>query len=97
MASAATVNMLMYSPRKNIAKRIEPYSVWNPPVSSPSPSARSKGRRLVSPTMVTTKTKKLKNKGMANHQLDWAATICEVDIDPACMNTATSERPMAIS
>ena len=54
VASAETVNMLTYSPRKNIAKRIEEYSVWNPPVSSPSPSARSKGRRLVSPTMVMT-------------------------------------------
>ena len=54
VASAETVNMLMYSPRKNIAKRIEPYSVWKPPVSSPSPSARSKGSRLVSPTMVMT-------------------------------------------
>ena len=54
VASAATVNMLMYSPRKNIAKRIEPYSVWKPPVSSPSPSARSKGSRLVSPTIVMT-------------------------------------------
>ena len=54
VASAETVNMLMYSPRKNIANRIEPYSVWNPPVSSPSPSARSNGSRLVSPTIVMT-------------------------------------------
>ena len=53
VASAETVNMLMYSARKNIANRIEPYSVWKPPVSSPSPSARSNGSRLVSPTIVT--------------------------------------------
>src|SRR5665811_1285924 len=43
VASAETVNMLTYSPRKNIANFSELYSVWNPPVSSPSPSARSKG------------------------------------------------------
>ena len=54
VASAETVNMLTYSPRKNMANFSEEYSVWKPPVSSPSPSARSKGRRLVSPTIVTT-------------------------------------------
>ena len=54
VARAATVNMLMYSPRKNIAKRIEEYSVWKPATISPSPSARSKGSLLVSPTIVMT-------------------------------------------
>ena len=54
VASAETVNMLTYSPRKNIANFSDEYSVWKPPVSSPSPSARSNGRRLVSPTIVTT-------------------------------------------
>ena len=54
VASAETVNMLTYSPRKNIANFSEEYSVWKPPVSSPSPSARSNGSRLVSPTIVTT-------------------------------------------
>ena len=44
VASAETVNMLTYSPRKNIANFSELYSVWNPPVSSPSPSARSNGQ-----------------------------------------------------
>ncbi len=52
VASAATENMLMYSPRKNIAKRIAEYSVWKPATISPSPSARSKGSRFVSPTIV---------------------------------------------
>ena len=37
------------------------------------------------------------HSGRANQRSDWAETICEVDIDPAYMNTATSERPMAIS
>ena len=43
---AQTRNMFTNSARKNIAKRIEAYSVWNPAVSSLSPSTRSKGVRL---------------------------------------------------
>src|SRR5664279_4996932 len=82
VASADTVNMLTYSPRKNIANLIELYSVWKPPVSSPSPSARSKGNRLVSPSMVTTYTRKEGISETANHRLFCEATICEVDIEP---------------
>jgi hypothetical protein len=40
--------MFMYSAMKNMAKRIEEYSVWKPPTSSPSASGRSNGARLVS-------------------------------------------------
>jgi hypothetical protein len=50
-ASADTVIMFMYSAMKNMANRIEEYSVWKPPTSSPSASGRSKGARLVSPTI----------------------------------------------
>ena len=50
-ASAETVIMFMYSAMKNIANRIEEYSVWKPPTSSPSASGRSNGARLVSPTI----------------------------------------------
>ena len=53
-ASAETVVMLTYSASMNIAKRSEEYSVWNPPTSSPSASGRSKGARLVSPTIEMT-------------------------------------------
>ena len=49
-ASAETVTMLMYSARKNSANFSDEYSVWKPPTSSLSASARSKGARLVSPT-----------------------------------------------
>ena len=52
VASAATVVMLMYSARKNSANFSDEYSVWKPPTSSPSPSGRSNGSRLVSPTIV---------------------------------------------
>src|SRR5450631_2934579 len=97
VASAETVNMFTYSPRKNIANFSELYAVWNPPVSSPSPSARSKGSRLVSPTMVTTYTRKEGSRETTNHRLFCEATIWEVDIDPLNMKTATSDRPMAIS
>ena len=34
---------------------------------------------------------------MNQQVLSAASTICEVDIDPAYRNTATSERPIAIS
>ena len=52
VASAETVVMLMYSARKNIANFIEEYSVMWPATISPSPSGRSNGIRLVSPTIV---------------------------------------------
>jgi hypothetical protein len=52
--SAETVMTLMYSARKNIANFSEVYSVWKPPTSSDSASGRSKGARLVSPTMAMT-------------------------------------------
>src|ERR1700742_4623737 len=53
VASAETVTMLMYSARKNMANLNEEYSVWKPPTSSDSASGRSKGARLVSPTIDT--------------------------------------------
>ena len=40
--------MAQYSPRKNRANFIEEYSVWKPPTSSGSHSAKSKGWRFVS-------------------------------------------------
>ena len=52
-ARAETVVMLTYSASMNMANFSDEYSVWNPPTSSPSASGRSKGARLVSPTMAT--------------------------------------------
>ena len=54
VASAETVTMLTYSARKNSANFSEEYSVWKPPTSSPSASARSNGARLVSPIIAIT-------------------------------------------
>ena len=52
VATAETVTMLTYSASMNSANLIELYSVLKPPTSSPSDSGRSKGARLVSPTIV---------------------------------------------
>lgn len=49
--------MFAYSARKIKAKPAEPYSILNPDTSSDSPSAKSKGARLVSATQVTNQIK----------------------------------------
>src|SRR5437763_12457921 len=82
VASAQTVVTLMYSARKNIANLIDAYSVWKPATSSVSASGRSKGARLVSPTM---ETRYMRNDGMsgrAYQSLACEATISLVDSDP---------------
>src|SRR5271168_2200523 len=45
------VMTFMNSARKKRAKRIDEYSVWNPPTSSDSASVRSKGGRVSSAVM----------------------------------------------
>lgn len=45
--------MLAYSARKIKAKPAAPYSILNPETNSDSPSAKSKGARLVSAIQVT--------------------------------------------
>ena len=50
VASADTVAMLMYSASMNMANKRGVFGV-KPPTSSPSASGRSKGARLVSPTI----------------------------------------------
>src|SRR4051812_6808989 len=97
VANAETVVMLMYSARKSIANFSDEYSVWKPPTSSPSASGRSKGARFVSPTPATAYSTKAGNSTRPNHRPCWAPTICEVDNEPAYMNTATSERLIATS
>ncbi|MNC93726.1 hypothetical protein D3C83_104170 [compost metagenome] len=42
--------MFAYSARKNTANAMPEYSTWNPATISDSPSATSKGARLVSAT-----------------------------------------------
>src|SRR3954453_7545807 len=83
VASAATVVMLMYSAKKNIANLIDEYSVWNPATSSLSASGRSKGARLVSPTIETRYMTNDGNSGSAYQRCDCEDTISLVDSDPA--------------
>src|SRR5215472_9929144 len=97
VASAASVVMLMYSARKNMANFIDEYSVMWPATISPSPSGRSKGTRFVSPTLVT---RYMTNDGSSDRTYQrrcWPERIADVDSDPAYRKTATHDRPMAIS
>ena len=75
--------MFTYSAKKNSANFSDEYSVWNPPTSSPSASARSNGARFVSPTIEIAKIANDGKRTTAYHQEDWAATMSDVDIDPA--------------
>src|SRR5690625_2235645 len=96
-ATAETLTMLMYSARKNIANFMLEYSVWNPPTNSPSASGRSKGARLVSPTIETRYTMNDGSRMIPNQNCSCAATMPEVDMVPANSNTATNDSPMASS
>src|SRR3954470_5049264 len=90
VAIEETVTMLTYSARKNSANFSDEYSVWNPPTSSDSASGRSKGARLVSPTIDTQNTTKLGNSRNTNHHCrDCAATMSAVDSEPEYRMTAT--------
>src|SRR6185369_6918896 len=84
-----------------------------PATSSLSASGRSNGARFVSPKIEMTKMMKLGSRISAYqagavgcqpamfHETDdsppWAATMPDVDIVPAVMNTATMESPIATS
>src|SRR4051794_8133965 len=83
VANAETVVMLTYSASMNIANFSDEYSVWNPATSSPSASGRSKGARLVSPTIAVRYTKKDGNSRKTYQVPCWAATMPEVDMVPA--------------
>lgn len=49
--------ILAYSAKKINANPAAPYSILNPETNSDSPSAKSKGARLVSATQVTNQTR----------------------------------------
>src|SRR5689334_25110625 len=92
-----TVVMLTYSASMNSANFSDEYSVWKPPTSSDSASGRSNGARLVSPTAATRYSRKLGSSRPMYQMPDCAATIRDVDMEPAVRNTATTDRPMATS
>ena len=103
---ADIVTVFMNSARKNSAKRIEEYSVWNPPTSSCSASTRSKGGRLSSAVPAITKMMKGTTPVTTTFQCGtippkpspaWLITMSCVDSDPARRTTATTDRPSAAS
>jgi hypothetical protein len=59
-------NMLLYSPRKNMAKIIEEYSTLYPATNSASASGKSNGVRLVSASMAIKKINALGSNGKIN-------------------------------
>src|SRR5262245_17263032 len=63
--SAAIRIMFAYSARKNSAKPMPEYSTWKPATISDSPSATSKGARLVS---ATPEMKYTRNSGSSGSQ-----------------------------
>ena len=97
------VTMFMYSARKNMAKRMPVYSVWNPPTSSCSASTRSKGARLVSATAAMQKMAKGTEPASRNQSRGlvpgkpWAATMAAVDRVPAWRTAPTIPSPRAAS
>ena len=69
-------SMLLYSPKKNMAKIIDEYSVLYPATNSASASVKSKGVRLVSANIEIKKIIAQGNRGQKNQTiLDWAITI----------------------
>src|SRR5215469_7826949 len=98
--SAATRIMFMYSARKKSANAMPEYSTWKPATISDSPSATSKGARLVS---ATPEMKYTTNSGNNHVQFqDPKPPACISMILPRFMvrvaiNTPTSAKPIAIS
>src|SRR5215471_18861585 len=100
VASVDTRIMLAYSPRKNSAKGVPEYSTWNPATISDSPSATSKGARLVSAIPEMKYTMSNGNSHSQFHDMippAWLSTILPKFMLPVAINTPTSANPMAIS
>src|SRR5580698_9125995 len=99
--TADMVMVFMNSARKNNPKRMEEYSVWNPPTSSESASVRSKGGRVSSAVMAIMKKMKGKKPSRIKFQfqkpLDWAATMARVESEWLTSTTVTTDIPRAAS
>lgn len=62
-------SMLLYSPKKNMAKIIDEYSVLYPATNSASASVKSKGVRLVSANIEIKKIIAQGNRGQKNQTI----------------------------
>src|SRR5579862_3555530 len=92
--------MLAYSARKNSAKAMPEYSTWKPATISDSPSATSKGARLVSATPEMKYTISSGNSHSQFHDSAppaWVCTMVPRFMLPVAMSTPTRANPMAIS
>jgi hypothetical protein len=90
--------MLLYSPRKNIAKMIEEYSTLYPATNSASASGRSKGARFVSANMETKKIAAQGSNGAPNQTVRfWARTISVKLEEPARRMTGNMVSPIETS
>lgn len=91
-------SILLYSPKKNMAKIIEEYSTLYPATSSASASGRSKGARFVSANMETKKIAALGRRGAANHTVRFWAKMISVKLeDPANKMTGRMVKPIETS
>ena len=98
--TALIVITFMNSARKKSAKRIDEYSVLNPPTSSCSASTRSNGGRLSSAVIAIMKITNGMKPVVTMCQLptpSWTSTMPEVDSVPAMSSTAARLRPSAAS
>ena len=105
--TADIVIVFMNSAMKNRAKRIDEYSVWNPPTSSCSASARSNGGRFSSAVIairkITNGTTPRRSTFQSQKCDAWLSTIALVDSDPTVaavpvtMIVVTIVRPSAAS
>src|SRR5690606_16067484 len=107
VATAEATTMWTYSASMNSANFSDEYSVMNPATSSDSASGRSNGARLVSPTTEMKKITRVGSSSSAYQPgmvivtapsdssglFAWAATICDVLMVPARMNTVTNDSP----
>ena len=97
---AEMVTVFMNSARKKRAKRMDEYSVWNPPTSSCSASTRSNGGRLASAVAAmrnTTKGTTPREKMFHWKNPSWAATMSWVESEPAESTAAATARAIAAS
>lgn len=90
---AFIIMILMYSAMKNSAKGPAAYSTLNPETNSDSPSARSKGARLVSARVEINHIMARGHVGRINHVYFWVSIRVPSVNEP--LRSSTDSRMMA--
>ena len=91
------INILLYSPKKNIANVIEEYSTLYPATNSASASGKSKGALLVSAKEEIKNITAKGNNGKINQRFVWLITISVKLKEPAHNTTGNIINPKATS